>query len=171
MIYIVYVLLGIFWIIVQTTIIPFVFHANDFFDLVIPLVLFISAYHPMEKGLFAVLGLGLMMDLLSGGTFGLFLMTYVLLYSIVEWIRPYLDTHSVVLLTFLILVGILIEDIIFFVIIGDFFSIVSTSVLRSFSLQLIWALLFGPLLLLLIYRVHEMSETRGNKNFLRMKIA
>ena len=73
-----YLMIGLATIVAQTTVLGLpVFH-GAVSDLLIPLIVFLSLERPNRQGVSLALALGLVMDLVSGGIFGLYLSIYFL---------------------------------------------------------------------------------------------
>jgi len=166
MIYLFYFGLGLCLIIIQTTIIPFLYFLGRFYDLIIPLVLFLSAHRPLNKGIPLILIIGFIMDCLSGGAFGLYCITYMWMYLIVGWMTTYIHAHSTILLIFLVAVGTLIENTFFIITSGSTSSLLTLNALQSFVSQAIWAMITGAFMLIALEGMQNMwdrwdAEKRG----------
>ena len=139
----------LFLIILQTTILPFFKMFSGIYDLLIPFVIFICIYLPLRESLPFVLILGLIMDNLSGSPFGLYLTFYFWLLVEVRWIIRYLRVGNRFLLSLVVVVGVLIENIL---IIGTFALSGSdwqlpADVFKNIALQFFWAMVTAPLFL------------------------
>ncbi|ETR69025.1 MAG: rod shape-determining protein MreD [Candidatus Magnetoglobus multicellularis str. Araruama] len=166
MIYFFYFGLGLSLIIIQTTIIPFLYFLGRFYDLIIPLVLFLAAHRPLNKGIPLTLVIGFIMDCLSGGAFGLYSITYMWLYLIVGWLTSYVHAHSTILLIFMVAVGTLIENTFFIVTAGTAKSLFTVNALQSFVSQAVWAMITGAFMLIALENIQNMwnrweAENRG----------
>jgi rod shape-determining protein MreD len=139
-------------LIVQTTIFPYFPILRGMYDLLIPFVIFISICLPVRESLPFALILGLIMDNLSGSPFGLYLTFYLWLFIGVRFIIQFLRVSNKFLLSVVVVVAVLIENILmiatfaFFMPAGklpaDTFLIVTQ--------QFLWALVTGPLFLLFL---------------------
>lgn len=158
MIYLFYFGLCLCLIIIQTTIIPFIYFLGRFYDLLIPLVLFLSAHRPLQKGIPLILVIGFIMDCLSGGAFGLYSITYMWLFLIVGWLTTYVHAHSTVLLIFMVAVGTIIENVFFIVTSGSTAALFSIQALQSFVSQSIWAMITGAFMLIALESVQNMWD-------------
>ncbi len=74
--YIFYFIICLFLIIVQSTAIPFLPESIKCFDLLIVFVLYVGLFKEFLSTFIVVFILGLIMDLLSGGGFGLYISAY-----------------------------------------------------------------------------------------------
>lgn len=90
----IYLLVGISAIVAQTTILMLPLFHNVFFDLIIPLVVFLVLGFPIRRGVSVAVGLGLLMDLLSGGVFGLYTTTYFWICLSIQGLSKYFDVHD-----------------------------------------------------------------------------
>jgi rod shape-determining protein MreD len=97
------------------------------------------------------------MDTLSGGPFGLYIATYGWIYFGVIWMRRFMRVGNQLLLPAVMAVGILIQNIIS---IGTVTMLIPESqmparVLRMVTVQILWAVTTGPLLLVLFNHGHQ----------------
>jgi cell shape-determining protein MreD len=139
----------LFLIILQTTILPYFNVFGGIYDLLIPFIIFICIYLPLRESLPFVLILGLIMDNLSGSPFGFYLTFYFWLLVGVRWIIKYLQVGNKFLLSLVVVVGVLIENIL---IIGTFALSGSdwqlpADVFKNIALQFFWAIATAPLFL------------------------
>jgi cell shape-determining protein MreD len=158
MIYLFYFGLGLSLIIIQTTIIPFIYFLGRFYDLIIPMVLFLSAHRPISKGIPLILVIGFIMDCLSGGAFGLYCITYMWMYLIVGWMTTYIHAHSSILLIFMVAVGTVIENTFFIVTSGSAASLFTLTAVQSFISQAIWAMITGAFMLIALESIQSMWD-------------
>lgn len=117
-------------------------------DLLIPYVLFLAAFRPRREAIPVILFLGLSMDNLSGGPFGLYCITYLWLFVGVSQIIQVVLARNRILMSLLVASGVVVENIIFF---GTSMFLQPDSRLFHQALkiggeQLIWAVCAGPLL-------------------------
>jgi rod shape-determining protein MreD len=137
-------------ILVQTAILPYLNIFHGVYDLLIPFVIFISICLPVRESVPFVLILGLIIDNLSGSPFGLYLTFYFWLFVGVRWIIKYLQVSNKLLLSLVIVVAVLIENILVistFMVLGTAGQL-QAETLENISRQLLWALVTGPPLLL-----------------------
>ena len=128
-----------------------------FYDLLIPFVVYVGLFRPLKEGLTVVIVLGLLVDGLSSGPFGLFLTTYLWLFAGVKWVVTFLHAHSKVILPFVVALGVLLENAVFLGVVGllmpgaQFPLDTHKTVLVQFTL----AVFTGPVCLLLIEAGHK----------------
>ena len=144
-------------VILQTTVMPYLSVLDRFYDLLIPFIVYLGLFRPVREGLLFVCFLGFIMDNLSGAPFGLYLTTYFWLFVGVKWVTAFLQIRNIVLLPMLIASGILVNNFLF---IGTIALSVNRpeftiDVLSRIVYQLLWAVITGPVLLILFNRIHN----------------
>ena len=136
-----------------------VFHttiAHDFilfsgtYDLLVIFVIYLGFYRKIREGIGFVLFFGIVMDVYTGGIFGLYLTAYFWLYVCVVGLNLFMRTNNVMLLPPVVLFGVLFENI---VLIGITILLKPSSTIPAFSLrvitvQAVWALFTGPFLIM-----------------------
>ncbi|MDP2646778.1 MAG: hypothetical protein Q8P24_17705 [Desulfobacterales bacterium] len=153
--YIIYTISCLCLVIIQTTILPFSPFGNKFYDLLSPLVIFFGLFRPVREGIPVVLVTGFIMDGLSGGPAGLYATTYFWLLIAVKFIIQYLHENNRILWPIVVILGVLIENLMIYAIV----SLVSPhyqfnmSDIKAVSIQLVWAGLTGPMILMFLYAV------------------
>ncbi|MBW2171943.1 MAG: rod shape-determining protein MreD, partial [Deltaproteobacteria bacterium] len=98
----IYLILGLSAIVAQTTILTLPLFHSLFFDLLIPLVVFLGLRLRDGKGLLLVAIFGMIMDLLSGGIFGLYLSVYLWIFLLVKNVSKYFNVDDKVFQSILI---------------------------------------------------------------------
>ena len=146
-----YVALCLFLIILQTTLLPFLPLLENVYDLLIAFVIYLGLYRPIREGLIMVFFLGFLMDNLSGSPFGLYLTIYCWLFIGVKWITTLFQVGNRVLFSLVVAAGVLIANGIIissFTIQGGDVRLPDNA-MQTLLIQFIWALLTGPLMLML----------------------
>ena len=161
MIYCFYIAISIFLVILQTTVLPHIPLTGHFYDLLIPLLIYLTLYRPPHESLPFVFFLGLLMDNLSGTPFGLYLTTYLWIYIGVKMVASYLRVGNRILMALIVCGGVLMQNILT---IGSALLIDSAwlppgDTVAIIGSQLLWALITGPLILVL-FRV-TLSRLEG----------
>lgn len=162
MTYLFHIGLGIGIIVLQTTIFQQISLLAGFYDLLIVQVIYLGLYHPLRESAVIIGLLGLAMDSLTGGPYGLYLTTYVWIFAAVRWSLTYFHLSSVVVMPFVVAFGVMLENLIHLM---GTVSLDSSSItiartdFRTVTLQLLWAVLTGPLVLILI----SMLDRRSGK--------
>ncbi|MFC1798765.1 rod shape-determining protein MreD [Thermodesulfobacteriota bacterium] len=151
-----FICLSLSLIVLQTTFLPYLPVFKQFYDLLLPLVLYFGLYRPAREGLIAVFALGLVMDSLSGTPFGLYVTVYFWTFAIVRWGTNYLHVGNQILILIVVAAGIVMENVIFLAtltLLGHTARL-PVDVLRNMGLQLLWGVFTGPLLLVGIRFLH-----------------
>jgi rod shape-determining protein MreD len=135
-------------VVCQTSLIPRLPAMGNFFDLLVPLVVYLAAFRPLHESVPFVMFLGMLMDNLSGGPFGLYLTSYVWLLIGVRPATSVIRADNPILLVTLIMAGVLLQNVIFF---GALAAAGPSlphpgDALRVITEQIGWVLLFGPFL-------------------------
>ncbi len=112
MTYILYLIISIILVILQTTDLSGFLFFNSFYDLLIPIVIYVGLFRSVSEGLPVILGAGYIMDSFSGGVFGIYVTIYFWLYIGVRWIIQYFHSGSIFLMPIVLAVGVLIENFI-----------------------------------------------------------
>ena len=151
MIVLFYILIAFCVIVFQTAVIPLLLAPGGGYDLLIPFVVYAGFFRPAGEGLPLIILLGLIMDCLSAGPFGLYLTTYVWLYAGARWLVRILHAHSNVVLFFSVAGGVLVENILWLMaisLLGRMELESSASPAGDIARQVLWALFTGPVFLL-----------------------
>lgn len=114
-VFILYLSVGIVIIVGQTTVLTMPFSKGFLYDLIIPVVVFIRLHLPVRQGVLLVLSLGFIMDVFSGGTFGLYLTVYFWIFLGVQAISSFFDVKGGLFRSLLIGVCVLSQNVFFFI--------------------------------------------------------
>ena len=152
-------------IIFQTTIIPHIPLFNNFYDLLIPFIIYLGLFRPTREGILFILVLGFLMDNLSGGPFGLYVTTYLWLFIVVKLLIKYLHARNNILLLFIVAGGVLMENVIFIVsiFISGTDSQFLTITTRTVIFQILWAVCTGYFFLIGFNHIYNKLEKWFNK--------
>ncbi len=130
------------------------------FDLLLVYVGYLGIFRKPREALPVVVLAGVGMDSLSGGGFGLFLSAYLWFFFLMNRVVRFLHRGNRLLLFSATAVGVIIENAVHLgtaVLVRSDFPVLQ--VIKDHSLeQLLWALLAGPFLLVMIYRLHRLWE-------------
>ncbi len=141
----------LFLVILQTTVMPHLPLLNQFYDLLIPFIVYLSLSRPVRESLPFVLFLGFIMDNFSGGPFGLYLTTYFWLYVGVKGITTFIQVgNRLLVITIIVAGGVLFENLILlgaFAILGSRQQFAGDAV-EIVAIQVLWAIFTGALFLL-----------------------
>lgn len=144
-------------VIFQTTVMPYLSIFDKCYDLLFPFVVFLSLFRSTRESIPVLLFFGLAMDTLSGGPFGLYLTTYLWLFVGVKWMITFLDVRGSILLPFVVAAGVLIQNLIFFGAIDMFDpgALPFSTAINTIAVQVLWAILTGPILLMFFNHSHK----------------
>ncbi len=147
-----YILVSLCLVIIKTTLIPGVPVFEKFYDLLIPIIIYLGLFRPIREGAPIVLFFGLIMDGLCGGPVGLYLVTYIWIYAGMRWLRQFLHTGNLVLLTVAVAGGVAFEIAVLlgYMVLLAPAAIIPEDTARTVILQIIWALITGPVILVII---------------------
>lgn len=160
MTYVFYIFTSLFLIVLQTVILPDLPVLNNVFDLTAMFVIYLGLLRSAREGLPVVFLLGVIMDNLSGAPFMVFITTYFWLYVGVRWLSRILQVGMRFRLAFIIGAGILLENVIFILAFGgiDALRQMPSTTAGMILPRLLWALIFGPFLILILEHVHRIWD-------------
>lgn len=155
-----YILASLCLVIIKTTLIPGVALFDKFYDLLIPIIIYLSLFRPMREGAPIVLFFGLIMDSLCGGPVGLYLTTYIWLYAGMRWLSQFLHTGSFVMLALSVTFGVVFEGL---VMLGYMVLLAPTAIIpedtaQTIMMQVVWSLLTGPVILVIIGKSQKLID-------------
>ena len=111
-VYLLYALICICLVVLQTTVLSTFVIFDNFYDLLIPFVLYLGLFRPLAEGLSLILIIGYIMDSFSGGPFGLYLIVYFWLFICMRGVILFVQSRSVILSIFIVGAGVLIENVV-----------------------------------------------------------
>jgi len=152
----VYIVLGMAVAVLRTTLLGLPFFHNAVYDLLIPIVVFVRLRLPVKEGVFIVLFMGYVMDLVSGGQFGLYMTTYLWVFIGVKLISNYFSVQENFSLSVLLVVCVLFENLLFLVFslgVGDG-AFLAARMVGPLLWQVALAALTGPFILGILANVH-----------------
>ncbi len=148
-------LLGLAAVVSQTAVLPVVFPGVRFFDLALPLVIYVSIFLPPARSAGFLLVFGAVVDAISGGPFGLFTITYIWLLIGLRGSMHFLDAGSLFLFPLILVIGVFLEEVLAVL-------VVSTVPDGRLLIRVFWALGTAPLFLVvfraLYGRCRHMAE-------------
>ncbi len=107
------IVLGIFFVVIQSACLPQLSPSCRFFDMLLPLVIYLSVFRSVVESLSLVVLFGLVMDALSGCPFGLYIITYIWLFLGVRGSMRFLDAGSYFLFPLILMLGMVFENLLF----------------------------------------------------------
>ncbi|MGD8542691.1 MAG: hypothetical protein PVI39_10415 [Desulfobacteraceae bacterium] len=146
--------------IVQTTLFPYLGMTETFYDLPFLFVLYLGLFRSARESLPVVVFLGLIVDSLSGGPFGVYLSIYGWLFLGVRGSTRFLHIGFNSLLPFILAAGVLLQNVmellILAVVVPDVGFPATPS--RSILLRMAWVFLTGPFVLLAFRYLHQKCD-------------
>lgn len=163
--YFIYIACGLFMVICQTTVIPRLAFVGYLFDLVLPVVIYLAAFRPLHEALPFTVFLGVLMDNLSGGPFGLYLTSYVWLFFAARAAATIVRAENPIMIVLILIGAVATQNALFFTILGasgqGHFS--GSFAVRVVTEQIGWVLLVGPFLAWGIRAAQRHSSKRARK--------
>jgi len=150
-------------IIIKTAVLSNFAFFNNFYDILLPFVLYLGLFRPFSQGLPLIFFYGFCMDSITGGPFGIYISVYFILFIAMRWTIQFLHARSILLKPFIVLIGVFIENLIFmaFLVVFHRNRVIPGSFLHSASIQLLWAAVTGPFFLMII----DYTQTRFSNWF------
>lgn len=161
--YCVYIVCGLCMVIAQTTLIPRLAFASHFFDLMLPLVIYLAVFRPLPEALPFMLFLGVLMDHVSCGPFGLYLTSYVWVFIGTRAAAKVVRAESPILIVLTLISAVAAQNALFLATLGVAGQGVLPAgwALRVVTEQIGWVLLIGPFLAWAMRKAHRHSVQRG----------
>jgi len=158
--YVFYIIVCLTLIVLQTSLLFRLPFGSQLFDLPVTLVIYLGILRPPRESLPLILLLGLLMDHLSGAPFMMYTSAYFWVYILVIALTALLQVSLRFRLGIIVIAAVSLENAIFVLgsqltSNGAYFPALQAG---KFALRLIWALLLGPLGIMLIGTLHELWE-------------
>jgi len=156
-----YILTCLFLVISRTTLFPILPLFDKFYDLLIPIIIYLALFRKKREGIPIVLFFGFIVDSLCGGPMGLYLIIYIWLYIIVRWMAQFFRTGSLLVMALAVTTGVAFEIVFllgYMALLAPGASIPEDAV-KTILLQLIWALLTGPVIMAMIALAQKRIDT------------
>lgn len=167
MIYVFGVTIGLMLIIIQSTVLAVWLPFAGLYDLLIPIVLYYAIFRSPGEALFVIPFMGLLMDAVTGGPFGLYMLTYVWVFAGIRAIIRYIHGTSIVFLSAAVVVSVAVEHHVFWC--AEMLSGRTWFTWPDAAGRLIWQLVFavvtGPFLLLGTKAVFQKLSSRLESRF------
>jgi cell shape-determining protein MreD len=147
-----YILVSLCLLIIKTALIPGLPFLAKFYDLLIPIVIYLSLFRPLREGIPIILFFGLIMDSLCGGPMGLYMATYIWLYVAMRYLRQVLHAGNIGLFAVAVAGGVAFESFVLLVymLMLSPGAIITADAGRATIQQVVWALITGPILMVMI---------------------
>lgn len=158
--YVFYIPVCLTLIVLQTSILFRLPFGSQLFDLPVTLVIYMGLLRPLRESLPVILLMGLLMDHLSGAPFMLYTSAYFWVYILVVALTAVLQVRLRFRLGIIVVAAVSLQNAIFvfgshLAASGAYFPALEAG---KFSLRLLWALVLGPLCIILIERLHAMWD-------------
>lgn len=149
----VYLVFAVLLICMQTTLMPALPDWFAHYDLLIPLVVYLTLFRASTGILPVIILSGVLMDLLSGG--GGYIICFLLIFISFRHTTGYFHFKNHVLFLMVVVLAVVMENFIFNVVLSFQLHTVNFSFVsaRIFLVQLFWAVMSGPFFYRLYYHV------------------
>jgi cell shape-determining protein MreD len=164
MIYFFHILIGFSLVVFQTTIAPYFSLFAGLYDLLVAIIIYLGFFRSPRETIPFVLFFGMVMDVFSGGIFGLYATAYFWLYMCVLGLTLFIRKNNVMMLPVVVIFGVVLENIVMIGIpaLMDAGAIIPESAVKVVIGQAAWALFTGPLLILAVKYVDDRWEKLAN---------
>ena len=160
MTYLLYIIVGLFVVVLQTTLPMYFGIFEGLYDFFLLGVVYLGFYRPIREGLPFVILFGFVMDGMSGGPFGLYLSCYFWLYVGLLLLTRFMRVSNNLVLPLVVVGCVFIQNLIFLVTMALFIPEVRVPSLsyQRVVIQLLWAVVTGPVLILFFRGWHQTME-------------
>lgn len=162
-----YIFVSLCLLVIKTTLTPGLPFFATFYDLLIPIVIYLSLFRTLREGIPIVLFFGLIMDSLCGGPMGLYMATYIWLYVAMRYLRQVLHAGNIVLFAVAVAGGVAFESFVLLayllVLVHD--TIMWTDAANITMRHIFWALITGPILMVMISWAQKQIDIWREKLF------
>ncbi len=149
--------IGLILVVLQTATVPWLPGSDNCYDLLLPYVIYQGIFRPVRENVLLVVGVGVLMDQLSGAPTGLFVVIYLWILVGIRWGIRFFHMGNYFLVPFVVAAAVLLEN--------AFFAVVAvvSSHQASYSVapgamvlaQVGWALVSAPLFMVLLNVAHH----------------
>jgi rod shape-determining protein MreD len=154
-----YIGVSLVLVVFRTTLLTYMPATGNFFDPLLALVVYLAVYRPLPESISLLVFVGILMDTVSGGPFGLYLSSYVWLFIGVRLAGAYIRLDAPVPLVLSMAAGVLLQNLVFLAVMTAFHltRVDPGTMLGMLIGQLGWVLLVGPLPAVLMRAVEGSS--------------
>jgi cell shape-determining protein MreD len=162
-----YILVSLCLLVIKTTLIPGLPFFSKFYDLLIPIVIYLSLFRTLREGIPIVLFFGLIMDSLCGGPMGLYMATYIWLYVALRYLRQVLHAGNIALFAVAVAAGVAFESfvLLLYMLVLAPDAIVPADAANTTVQHIFWALVTGPILMVMISWSQKQIDVWRDKLF------
>ena len=159
-----YLLMGLTAIVAQTTVLRLPMFHNVISDFLIPFVVFMSLDRPDRQGAAVSLILGLVMDMISGGVFGLYISVYLWVFVSARGLSRYFDVGETAFQAILIGLYVLCQQLVFLAFVAPSWQDTPLLVARATPIlsRALFGALTGPVILMLLRRFQRTLDIRSS---------
>ena len=160
MTYIFHILVGFCMVVFHTTFVPNSSFFAGFYDLIAVFIVYMGFFRSPREAIPFVLFFGMVMDVFSGGIFGLYATAYFWLYVFSLGLTLIIRKNNMLLLPVVVLFGVVFENMVMIGITAlmDAGAIIPETAVNVVAGQAIWALFTGPVLIVAIKYVDDRWE-------------
>lgn len=164
MTYVFHILIGFCMVVFHTTVAPNSSLFAGFYDLLGVFVIYLGFFRSPREAIPFVLFFGMVMDVFSGGIFGLYATAYFWLYICMLGLTLFIRKNNVLLLPVVVLFGVVFENIVMIGITAlmDAGAAIPESAVKIVIGQAVWAVFTGPVLIMAIKYVDDTWEKYAN---------
>ena len=164
MIYLFYTLIGLALILLQSLALSSFLPPWLIYDLLIPMVVYLALFYANGKSLALILFLGLIMDSITGGAMGIYMLAYFWIFVGIQLAVRFFQKDSTVLMVSAIILGVLLENGLFVIVAGlspnEFMA--EADITGGIVGRLMVAGITGPVLLSVLKTFYTGVETNPN---------
>ncbi len=162
MTYIYYALICLTLIVFQTSVVPCLMPSHFFYDALIPFIVYLGVFQPGYGSFAFLLVLGLIMDGLSGGAYGVYLATYVWLYAGVRLLGRIFRLRNSVILLIILVSGVCLENAVFWgsILLSGQGARMYWFPIQSIGMQVLWTALAGLILIKIFETLQKLWSHR-----------
>jgi hypothetical protein len=150
-------LIGVACMVLKTAVLFHISSAVPLFDLLLPLIAYISIFGPVVQSISLIIILGGLMDAISGSPFGLYIVSYLWVFVGVRGSMYFLDAGSLFLFPLILAFGIMLQNVLFALCVHGF-SFESHQfffLLRSILVEVTLGLIIAPFFLLFFNLIYH----------------
>lgn len=161
MLFLLNMMVGFALVIIQTALVPKLPLIENCYDLLLPFVIYQGVFRPVREGLILVVGVGLLVDRLSGAPMGLLVIIYLWLWVGIRWGVRFFHVGNYYLVPFFVTLAVLLENALFAIAHvmsageADYSMVAGGTVLG----QMGWAIISAPLFIMLLNAVYHGRAT------------
>jgi hypothetical protein len=163
MVFIFNLLFGLVLMAFQTAVLPRLPFMVNCYDLLLPYIIYITIFRPLKESCVLVVGMGLLIEQLSGVPFGLFTIVYLWVMVGVRWGVRFFNLGNFFLMPFIVAAAVIFENtfFVFSIIIKNSFVALPIISGKMIFDQFLFALISAPLLMVILNSAHRLCAAWG----------